>query len=205
MLRSLFLLLPTLTLFLTAGTSDARAVQSTNLERIRFAAQLLSDSLLSHEQLPSTVCLNIVDHPADWIVEQALTDVGARIGRPVEACAPPFSNEMLIALLGVGVRYVELEDEDFYRREIEISLSASLPLTFPEGRVERRTRRHDILVADTIEAVDASALEQPEYPLTIAVRVERNDSSFWNRIAEPAIVIGTSVVMLVLLFTTRSQ
>lgn len=199
------LLAVTMTLLLIGGVSDAQSMQSMNLERIQQTASLLVDSIFDLDGLPQSICLNVVAHPADWIIAQAITEAGSKRNRPVEPCSAPFLNEVLIAVLNVDVRYVELEDDDYYRREVDMALSISLPVAGTTGRLERQTRRLEIINADTIETVTASEREQMDYPMTVATRIERNHSSFWSRIAEPAIVIGTSVAMLVLLFTTRSQ
>jgi hypothetical protein len=185
------------------------ANKETNLQRFQDGARAVGDSLMLRTGSLSPLCFRVVDHPAGWIVEQGAVDAATARNVTVNNCAPPFRNDVLIAITDVGVTYVPLSDDDFLRRDIRLSVSASLPTPAQPGSdgapSGRTTERIDVLLHDTIEAVRVSELESPAYSFTVGNRIERTNRSFWDTVAEPAVVIGTSVVMVVLLFTTRSE
>lgn len=198
----------TVVLMLALLPSNGVASQTTNLERLTTGVETVGDSLLmSMQGLESNeICIRVVEHPADWLVEQGLIRRAEAAGMTVVPCRPPLPNDILVAVTDIGVRYVELEDGDYVRREIKVGLSASLPRPSETGRrVERVTETRQIVLSDTIETDQAVFLENPAYDFTVGAKVVRNKSDFWGKVVEPAVVVGATIVMVVLLFTTRSQ
>ena len=182
--------------------------RQSNLERIQMCADLVGDSLLMsmNNNESRDICVRVVEHPASWIVDQSMIRQAAERGFSVLPCKPPFPGDILVAITNIGVRYVELEDQDYLRREVKLGLSASLPRQNEAGAgVRRVTETREVVLQDTIEAVQAPFLESPAYDFTVGAKIVRNKSNFWNKVVEPAVVIGATVVMVVLLFTTRSQ
>ena len=185
----------------------AQARQVTNLEQLQRCATVVTDTLFARASTPEDLCVRVVSHPADWILDQAAIDLASERGIPLVACKAPYTNELLIAITDIGVRYVELDDEDYYRREVRLSVSASVPVAggSPGVKLKRKTEQVDYVLHDTIEGGTISEIESPGYNFTTGTTIQINRSSFWKSVAEPAIIVGTSVVMVVLLFTTRSQ
>lgn len=184
------------------------ANQATNLERLQTCAEVVGDSLLMSmsNNESQELCLRVVDHPASWIVDQSMIRKATERGFSVLPCKPPFPNDVLVAITNIGVRYFELDDQDYLRREVKLGLSASLPKqNGPGSAIQRVTETREIVLHDTIEAVQAPFLESPAYTFTVGAKIHRNTSNFWSKVVEPAVVIGSTVVMVILLFTTRSQ
>ena len=166
----------------------------------------MADTLFARSTVGEGFCVRVVPHQADWLLDQAAIDLAAVRELPLLPCKPPYTNELLIAVTEIGVRYVELDDEDFYRREIRLGVSASVPVARPgDGKTSRATERFDCSLHDTIEALSIADIEAPGYNFTTGTTIRINRSSFWKSVAEPAIIVGTSVVMVILLFTTRSK
>lgn len=194
--------------FPASSHPDVLASQTTNLERLQTCAAALSDSLLASLTANESreLCVRVVDHPASWIVEQSMTRMMEERGFVRVPCNPLPPNDLLIAITNIGIRYVELDDPDFFRREVKLGLSASVPKQQGTTRAVRHvTETREIVLQDTIEAGQTSLLEAPGYSFTIGTAIQRNRSSVWSKIVEPAVVIGSTVVMVILLFTTRSQ
>ncbi|MCB0713487.1 MAG: hypothetical protein KDD67_14250 [Ignavibacteriae bacterium] len=192
----------------TLGVATAR--QTTNIEQFQRCAMVVVDTLFARTISSDEFCVRVVSHPADWIVDQGAIDLATARGVSLVPCRAPYTNELLIAITDIGVRYVELDDEDFYRREVRLSVSASIPVANKVGDIgggnpSRTTERVDYMLNDTIEAASISEIESPGYNFTTGTTIRINRSSFWKSVAEPAIIVGTSVVMVILLFTTRSQ
>lgn len=184
------------------------ASQTTNLERLQAGAAVLGDSLLLSLSGNDSreVCVRVVDHPASWIVEQVMVGLIEERGFIRVPCAPLPPNDLLVAITNIGVRYVELDDADFFRREVKLGISASVPKRSEYSATVRHvTETREIVLLDTIEADQTSELEAPGYSFTIGTKIQRNRSSVWSKLVEPAVVIGSAVVMVILLFTTRSQ
>ncbi|MCE2502443.1 MAG: hypothetical protein J4G05_00025 [Chlorobi bacterium] len=180
--------------------------QTTNLEQFQRCAEVVADTLFARTGDPDQLCVRIVSHQADWILDQACNDVAALRTLSLVQCQAPYTNELLIAITDIGVRYVELEDADFYWREVTLGVSASVPVIDASAQKRSRvTERFGYALNDTVDASSIAEIESPGYDFTVGTTIRLNRSSFWKSVAEPAIVIGTSVVMVILLFTARSQ
>ena len=201
-----WVLLPLFFLPLVFTPTEVFSRQSTNLEQFQRCAEVVADTLFARAGRPDQLCIRVVSHPADWIIDQACNDIAARQRLSLVQCKAPYTNELLIAITDIGVRYVELDDEDYYRREVTLGVSASVPLiqtTTPD--ISRVTERFEYALNDTVDASSIADIESPGYNFTTGPTIKLNKSSFWKSVAEPAIIVGTSVVMVILLFTTRSQ
>lgn len=189
-------------LLLVGAPGLCSAFQVSNLDRIRQCARLLSDSLLQKLDRED-ICVRVVEHPASWVLDQAMVEAASARSVTVLPCQAPFDNESLMAITSVGVQYVEL-DGSVGRRDVRFGFSASVPVPIAD-RTGRQTRSYEIVLSDTIDLDGTSSLEDSAYPFTIGTSIHKRRSGFWKKIVEPAVVIGTSVVMVVLLFTVRSQ
>lgn len=195
-------------LFLFSHPALSAAGQTTNLERLQECAAVLGDSLLADLSGNDSrdICVRVVDHPASWIVEQTMIRLLEDRGFTRVPCTPLPPNDLLVAITNIGVRYVELEDPDFFRREVKLGLSASVPKrSGASAALHHVTETREVVLLDTIEADQTSMVEAPGYSFTTGTTIRHNRSNIWSKLVEPAVVVGSTVVMVILLFTTRSQ
>lgn len=185
--------------------AQSSAEQSTNLQRIAQGMSIAAERVLGRPDMPDTICMNVVAHPADWMVHQAFLDASGVAGMTAIRCTPPYFGEILAAITTVRIDFVEVDDETLYRREVALELAFSLPRSGRGGAEERYTAVENVLLSDTIERASAGDLVDQAYQFTEPRYIASTSTSFWKRVAEPAVVLGTTVVMVVLLFTTRSQ
>lgn len=183
----------------------ASGEQGTNLERISEALRLVAMRVYSRPNLPDTLCLTVVEHPADWVATRAFLEAAERDGREAIRCTPPFFGEVLVAITQLQVDLVEIDDERLLRRDVSVSLGLSLPRQLPAGPEQRYSAVEELRLSDTVERSRAGDLATEGYPYTEARYIATRRTSFWKQVAEPAVVLGTTVAMVVLLFTTRSQ
>lgn len=176
---------------------------ASNLERLSLASRAIADSIYSASGLPDTLCLKMIAHPGDWIVEQGFMSSAESLGRVTIRCTPPYRGEVLIAITDIRVVYVDFGDEDVFRRDVTVDLALSLPRIQGDKEL-RSTKQVASTIADTISRSGAEDLATREYAFTLPRYNEQRSTSFWKKIAEPVLVLGTTVTMVVLLFTTRS-
>ncbi len=171
-----------------------------NLERLRQCAQTLADSAIGFYAEGDTVYLEVVPHPASWLLEQAvLTSAMARnIG--VTSSAAERSRRLLLAITSVGIEYRHTDDADLLSRSCMLQLDASL------ATGDMRTgRSFSAVILDTVQADQSSMLEASGYDFARGRLPAEPGGGFWKTIVEPAVVLGASVVVAILLFTVRSQ
>jgi len=196
-------LLPVLLVVL--GGVRLSAEQSTNLQRIAEGMEIAADRVLNRPGMPDTICMNVVDHPAGWLLSQTFLAYATGTGMTAVRCTPPYFGEVLAAVTRIRIDLVEVDDETLYRREVLLELAFSLPRRGASGIEERYTTVENVHLSDTVERSGSEELADEAYQFTIPRYIASNSASFWKSVAEPAVVLGTTVVMVVLLFTTRSQ
>jgi hypothetical protein len=196
-------LLPLLLVVLGGGRLSAE--QSTNLQRIAEGMEIAAGRVFDRPGMPDTICVNVVEHPAGWLVYQAFLEFSSEAGVTAIRCTPPFFGEVLAAITNIRVDLVEIDDETLFRREVLLDLAFSLPRQGASGVEERYTAVEEVRITDTVERTASTELVDDAYQFTQPRYIASNSTSFWKRVAEPAIVLGTTVVMVILLFTTRSQ
>ncbi len=193
----------TLILFLAPLLAQGAVSATSNLERLSEASEEIADSIFASEELPDTLCLEMVTHPGDWVIEQGFMKSAERNNRLTLRCAPPFRGEVLIAITDLRVVYTDFGDEKILRRDVTVDLALSLPRVI-EGKELRYTMQATKSLSDSIDRAGADDLATEAYSFTQPRYIEQQSTSFWKKIAEPLLVIGTTVTMVVLLFTTRS-
>lgn len=192
-------------LLVVLGGVRLSAEQSTNLQRIAEGMEIAAGRVFERPGMPDTICMNVVDHPAGWLLYQAFLGYAPEIGMTAIRCTPPYFGEVLAAVTRIRIDLVEVDDERLYRREVLLELAFSLPRLGASGIEERYTTVEEVRLNDTVERSGSAELADDAYQFTQPRYIASNSTSFWKRIAEPAVVLGTTVVMVVLLFTTRSQ
>jgi hypothetical protein len=112
------------------------------------------------------------------------------------------SDSLLVAITGLGVEYREVDDQDLLERDVSMEITATLPGTSAGARSVRAYALHAI---DTVNSDRTSLLEASGYSFTKGIGPARAGGGFWKKIVEPAVVLAASAVIVVLLFTVRSQ
>ena len=196
LLPAIFLLL------LSVGNAGA---QPDNLARLQECARAAADSLLEGFAAGDTLCLSVADHPAAWIVEQAVTAVANARRNVIATCGPGDPRSLSVAITAIGVEYRETEDSDSLERNALLSVSALLPGGSRPGGISGRTSRTlSSARADTVATDDLGVQEGAGYPFAKGSS-PASSGGFWSKVVEPAIVLGATAVVVILLFTVRSQ
>ena len=180
--------------------------QIDNLEQLRQSARLISDSLLrSRGSSTDTLCLHVVRHPASWLLDEGMIASASERGIPVSGCDSATSDALLLAITGAGVSYAEIDDDEHLARETRLEVSALIPPNWGGTPGGRMATHYAIVRRDTVRADQTSLLEATGYDFVRGTLPPRQSSGFWKKVVEPAVVIGASVVLVILLFTVRSQ
>jgi hypothetical protein len=190
--------------------------QEGNLDRLEACARALCDSLLDAYPDKEPLCVDIVRHPASWMLEQAMLQSAAAHGIPVTTCDSSSSEALTLAVTAIGMEYHEIDAEDSLARDARIEASAIMPArkfrmpqhgngTVESGPVGRTSASYAIVRRDTVGADQTPLLEASGYDYARGTLPPRSGGGVWKKIVEPAVVLGAAVVMAILLFTVRSQ
>ncbi len=179
------------------------AQQKDNLERLRECAAAIADSALAHYAAGDTISLELAPHPASWLLESTLLGAARQRGIGVVSSASPSGGRLVMAITSIGVAYGQTDDDDLLTRECGIGADASFTERGGAGR--RMGGSFSAILGDTVEADETSLLEASGYDFTRGALPSTASSGFWKTIVEPAVVLGASVVITILLFTVRSQ
>lgn len=179
------------------------AQQQDNLERLRACAVAIADSALGRYAAGDTISLELAPHPASWLLESTLLGAATARGIGVVSSPSPSAGRLVMAITSIGVGYQETDDDDLLVRECRLGADASFSENGPRGR--RLAGSFSALLQDTVQADETSLLEASGYDFTRGALPTTASSGFWKTIVEPAVVLGASVVITILLFTVRSQ
>jgi hypothetical protein len=183
------------------------SAQSDNLQFLQQCARLAGDSLVAGYAVTDTLCLSVATHPAAWLLEEAALSAALDHGIFVRHCAETPDNGISIAVRSLGIAYLPLDEPDSVQRVAHLEVSAALdaPPESPTEARRRLTRSISVRRADTVSADETSVLEASGYEFARGTMPPRQSSGFWSKIIEPAVILGASAVMVILLFTVRSQ
>ena len=184
------------------GATAATPGPATNLERLEAAAAALADSLITGIASSDSLCLSLVPHDAAWLVERAIVDRAASRGVSIRRCESFDPRRVDVAITSLGVLYRETDDGALERvTSMQWSVSAAVAhLGGQLARFEYATEN-----VDTVEATDTTSLATSGYPFTSGIAVAHDSGGFWKRIVEPAVILAASAIVVILLFTVRSQ
>lgn len=202
----LVLLLVALTRAAPAATWAAMPA-GTNLDRLAACARMVSDSVLARFQPGDTVCLRVADHPASWLIDQAALASAEARGVHIVTCDGVERSEIVIAVTSIGIEYLDLDDDpDGLARSCHVSCGATLAARQAAGApLVRSALELTGHTSDTVSSADLLMLEESGYPFTKGARPDPGSGGFWSKVVEPAVILGASAVMVILLFTVRSQ
>ncbi len=181
-----------------AGSMPATAQQG-NLEMLMACSREIGDSAIALVPRSDSICARTAEHPAAWVLESGLAAAAeARSIRLVRCESPGVS----VAVTSIGVAYAATDNEDVLERTATIEavvLVDGSPASSRVTRALRATRR------DTIPAAALPVVEAAGYEFTRGTPPPPAPTGFWATVVEPAVVVGSAVVMTILLFTVRSQ
>lgn len=192
-----------LALMLMAAPHALHAQPADNLERLRDCAIQLADSVLAPYSQGDTICLEVVPHPASWLVEQSVLGRAHERSINVLPCMPERTGRIALAITSIGVQYRLVDDIDLLARECRLDVGASLPAPGSSGG--RTARAFTLAASDTVDADQTSSIEASGYDFARGTVPPQNGGGFWKKIVEPAVILGASAVIAILLFTVRSQ
>ena len=188
---------------LLMGSPGLHAQHLQNLERLRECATAIADSALGSYAAGDTISLEVVPHPASWLLDRSALDAAASRGIGVASSPAERSGKLLMAITHVGVEYRETDDADLLARHCTLQVDASFSEKGASGN--RSARSFSASVRDTVPADQTSILEASGYDFARGTLPAGPSGGFWRTIVEPAVVLGASVVITILLFTVRSQ
>ena len=174
-----------------------------NLEILRECAVAIADSALGQYATGDTISLELAPHPASWLLESTLLGAARERGIGVVSSPSPSGGRLMMAITSIGVAYGQTDDGDLLVRECRMGADASFSEHGGSGR--RLGGSFSALRQDTVQADETSILEASGYDFTRGALPTTASSGFWKTIVEPAVVLGASVVITILLFTVRSQ
>lgn len=185
---------------------QATPVQERNLDRLEQCARAACDTINAVFNGGDSVCLNVAPHPAAWLLQQSYVTAAHDKNLYPVLCAgvTPAFNSVSPAINDIGVEYSQTDDQDFLQRTVYLSLSATITAGKTSGNI-LSVRKIHVALTDTIPADQALLMDDPDYAFAKGVTTAKPKPGFWEKIVEPAVVVGSAVVMVVLLFTVRSQ
>lgn len=174
-----------------------------NLERLQECANAVADSVLRLYSTGDTICLEMAGHPAAWMVEGSVLGRAMQRGIGVLPCPAERAGRVTLAVTSIGVAYRLTDDDDLLARDCRLEVHASLPGNGSLGG--RSAHSFAIASTDTVPSDQTSSLEASGYDFAKGTLPQRSGGGFWKKIIEPAVVLGASAVIVILLFTVRSQ
>lgn len=174
--------------------------QPTNLDLVRECSLSLTDSALSLVTVP-ILCYRAVPHPAVWLIEESVVKTAEQRGIQLQDC----SNGMpaiKIAFTELNLLYRHGTEPETIARECRITVAV---MVAPTGTEPQRQREFTAIRHDTVSISAVPLIEQPGYDYLRGVNIAPPNSNFWDRVMEPAIVLGAAAVSVILLFTVRSN
>lgn len=191
-------------LFIAGVSASTALAQRSNLERLQLCARQIADSLLLPFHGGDSLAVTTVDHPGGWLVDGQFIEAAA--SRGITAVGGDRVPSVSLAVLGLGVEYRPTEESDRLQRTAAVSVNAIVATPVGgSGGSTRTVRDIQVAIVDTIEAEQALGLESPGYPFSKGIVASNGSPGFWEKIVEPVVILGASVVMVILLFTVRSQ
>jgi|GEM_PF-2353667 len=195
-------LLPLALLGLLLGVTRPARAQEDNLARLRECARIIADSVAA-ELGGDTICVAVVNHQAGWLLDQSIVLATEERKLPLRLCDSAHPAGATLAITSLGVFYQELDDDDAIERLAQFEVSATLPRR--AGGTGRTVRTYSVGLRDTVAADATSLIERSGYEFARGSFPPSNGGGFWKKLVEPAVVLGATVIMVVLLFTVRSR
>jgi len=181
--------------------------QPDNLERLRSCADEVADSVVHLFAPGDTLCVTVAVHPASWLIDQAMLAVAERRGNVVSSCQENGDVGLGFAINAIGIDYLPVDETDSVERRARLDLAVSLPpLKGTNGSIGRSLRSFSATLTDTVATGMLDIMEGSGYDFARGKRPPPPGSTgFWSKIVEPAIVLGATAVVVILLFSVRSQ
>ena len=189
---------------LLLGPAAEICAQNRHLDQIVLAIERVAVRTIGDVDFASPTCIRTIEAANDWLVRDAFTNAATKLGTTIADCIPPFENEILVVITDIRVQLQEIDDE-LYSRTVAVSLSMSIPYRDDHGLSKRVSRTETEDITDTIAGPDVDSYESSELPFTKPIVTRNAGGGFWSDVAEPIVVVGTTIAMIVVLFTTRGN
>ena len=106
-----------------------------------------------------------------------------------------------IKIFPIKIEILYKENNNNYNRTITINLNSSEFL--PNGEVKNNFEKQ-YTFNDSLNEMDLNYIEDASFPISKGKREEKK-LSFFDKILEPAIIVATSAITVILFFTVRSK
>lgn len=186
-------------LFLLSAAGAVRA-QPTNLEMLSACSRRACDSALASTASGSAICVEVVRHPASWVVEVALPASAEARGVGVLTCDSTAA--LTLAIRSIGVAYCAIDGDD---ERLERTATLQLTAVHRSKETAGTARTITVIARDTVPSAAVPTLDGSGYDFARGQQPPASGGGFWSKVLEPAVVVGASVVMTILFFTVRSQ
>lgn len=186
---------------------DGPELPEGNLTELRRALYGLSDSILAHFSHGDSISLEVVAPDGAWLVLQELVAAAERRGVAVLPGGAVGVRSLTASVGGLGVRYLRTDEPDSLERIVTVALNAVVP-TGTGGPSEKGylvSRLFSATRIDTVAASDTSYIESGGFAFSQGIPPDTASGGFWSKIVEPVVVIGSAAIMVILLFSVRSQ
>lgn len=190
-------------MFVSQSSGQVRRNLSITDSLMRVAAQQIQNNLTSTSGITSihdTLRMQVTPHNAQWLIEQHLFALPIPLRRLQRGDSlHTFVN---IRPLDFGVRYFTIENNDeMVAREVQIVLT--LTTEKPDGFVVRLPSA-TASYRDSIYRTSVPFVESQQYEFTRGA-VPEPPGTLFRSLLEPLLVVASAAVVLLLLFTVRSQ
>lgn len=174
--------------------------QPTNLDLVRDCTRSVADSALALAAA-STLCYKVAAHPGAWLLEEAVARTAEQRGNQLRDCSSgtPAIN---IAFTELNVLYRNGPEPETLARECRVGVAV---MVAPTGTEPQHQQEFTAIRHDTVAVSAVALIEQPGYDYLRGVSIAPKTSNFWDKVIEPAIVLGAAAVSVILLFTVRSN
>ena len=142
----------------------------------------------------------LTQHPAAWLIEKNI--VSCAVSEGIKILSGEDSTPAADIWIGsVGVSYEKIPDSDLVKRTCRVRFSSSITI---DGKGKTEAGDFERSYSDTLNRYDIGRVQHQTYTFAKA-ELPPEDPSFWESIAEPAIIITSAAVAVALFFTVRSE
>lgn len=199
-----FLFLVCLTFFFFNQKSNSQDISDnakfnieTNIAGLQRICSLVSDSALKSFD-KSNGCIKVKSSDASWLLESSLLNNAEKYNIKLKIC-DSINTSIYAVLRDCKVVYEEI-NQDSLRRKIIID--ADFIINNLNQSLSRNIRKE---AQDTINVRYLPQIESNEQQISKGISYHSSSSNFWDKVLEPAIILGSAALIIILFFTVRSK
>jgi hypothetical protein len=188
--------------FLIAGRILV-AQTKTNLEQITGLIEKSVAKIDSVYHLPEEFSLEVIVSPQMEILKNKVWENFSSNGRKLYSDVKQKRMKISYSLLNAAVAYNEIHKDGLFGNMLcdrEVLLTGAIVITNPDGIIKTLTLNE--LNKDIVNTAEVKSLETASLPFT---QSQIPEPSFFSNLVEPALVIGTLIGTVILLFTVRGK